>query len=72
MSATYHALMQTKPGGPADLQIVDLPLEPPGPGQLLIRVRAAGVGSTDFFVLAGKYRFAPKLPLVPGYEVAGT
>ena len=72
MPATYRAVMQNTPGGPANLRVVDLPLEPPGPGQLRIRVRAAGVGSTDFFVLAGKYRFAPKLPLVPGYEVAGT
>jgi NADPH2:quinone reductase len=72
MATTYRAVMQKKPGGPADLDVVELPLEEPGPGQLRIRVRAAGVGSTDFFVLAGKYRFAPKLPLVPGYEVAGT
>lgn len=72
MPETYRAVLQTIPGGPENLEIVDLPLEPPGPGQLRIRVGAAGVGSTDFFVLAGKYRFAPKLPLVPGYEVAGT
>jgi len=64
--------MIAQPGGPEALQVVDLPLEPPGPGQLRIRVHAAGIGSTDFFVLSGKYRYAPKLPLVPGYEVAGT
>jgi NADPH:quinone reductase-like Zn-dependent oxidoreductase len=29
------------------------------------------VGSTDLMALAGKYRYAPKLPLVPGYEIAG-
>jgi NADPH:quinone reductase-like Zn-dependent oxidoreductase len=63
--------MLTKKGGPEALQIVKLPVEAPGPGQLLVRVRAAGVGSTDLVLLAGKYRFAPKLPLVPGYEVAG-
>jgi NADPH2:quinone reductase len=63
--------MLTKRGGPEALQIVELPVEPPGPGQLRIRVRAAGVGSTDLIVLAGKYRYAPKIPLVPGYEVAG-
>lgn len=71
MSATYRAVMLTKPGGPEALQIVDLPVEPPGPGQLCVRVRAAGVGGTDLIVLAGKYRYAPKLPLVPGYEIAG-
>jgi NADPH2:quinone reductase len=38
---------------------------------LRVRIRAAGVGATDLIVLAGKYRYAPKIPLVPGYEVAG-
>ena len=71
MAATYRAVMLVKKGGPEALQIVDLPVEPPGPGQLRVRVRAAGVGSTDLIVLAGKYRYAPKIPVVPGYEVAG-
>src|SRR5580698_7630881 len=67
MAATYRAVMLTKPGGPEGLQVVELP----GPGQLRVRVNAAGIGSTDLVILAGKYRFAPKIPLVPGYEVAG-
>jgi NADPH2:quinone reductase len=67
----YRALILTKPGGPEFLKIVELPLEAPGPGQLRVRVRAAGVGATDLLVLAGNYRYAPKIPLVPGYEVAG-
>jgi NADPH:quinone reductase-like Zn-dependent oxidoreductase len=71
MPATYRAVMLTKPGGPEGLQVVELPVEAPGPGQLRVRVRAAGVGSTDFFILAGKYSYAPKVPLVPGYEIAG-
>jgi NADPH2:quinone reductase len=71
MAATYRALLLTKAGDPQFLKIVELPVEPPGPGQLRVRVRAAGVGSTDLIVLAGKYRYAPKIPLVPGYEVAG-
>ena len=71
MAATYRAVMLTKPGGPEGLQVVELPVELPGPGQLRVRVHAAGIGSTDLVILAGKYRFAPKIPLVPGYEVAG-
>src|SRR5580692_5718512 len=71
MAATYRALMLTKKGGPEALQIVELPVEPPGPGQLRVRIHAAGVGSTDLIVLAGKYRYAPKIPMVPGYEAAG-
>src|SRR5271156_6207325 len=71
MAATYRAVMMTKTGGTEVLQIVELPLEAPGPGQLRVRVRAAGVGSTDLVMLAGKYRYAPKIPFVPGYEIAG-
>jgi NADPH:quinone reductase-like Zn-dependent oxidoreductase len=63
--------MLTKKGGPEALQIVELPVESPGPGQLRVRVRAAGVGSTDLIMLRGNYRYAPKIPMVPGYEVAG-
>src|SRR5271167_1116939 len=71
MAETYRAVMLPKAGGPEVLKIVDLPVEPPAPGQLRVRVRAAGVGSTDLIVLAGKYSFAPRIPLVPGYEAAG-
>ena len=72
MSITYQAIMLPEAGGPAVLQRVELPMEPPGPGQLRVRVRAAGVGSTDLTVIAGNYSFAPKIPFVPGYEIAGT
>ena len=71
MATTYRAVMLTKKGGPEVLQIVELPIEQPGPGQLRVRVRAAGVGSTDLAMLAGNYAYAPKIPFVPGYEVAG-
>jgi NADPH:quinone reductase len=70
MAATYHAQMITKAGGPEVLEWVELPVEEPGPGQLRVRVRAVGVGATDLLILAGSYRYAPKIPLVPGYEVA--
>lgn len=71
MTATYRAVMLTKKGGPEVLRIVELPIEPPGPGQLRVRVRAAGVGATDLIILRGEYRYAPKIPFVPGYEAAG-
>src|SRR5579862_2093383 len=71
MAATYSAVMLTKKGGPDALQVVELPIEPPGPGQLRVRIRAAGVGSTDLIILSGNYLYAPKIPFVPGYEAAG-
>ncbi|GAQ38774.1 oxidoreductase [Mycobacterium pseudoshottsii JCM 15466] len=45
---------------------------PPGPGQLRIAVRAAGVNFADHLARVGLYPDAPKLPAVVGYEVAGT
>ncbi|MGZ5871066.1 MAG: zinc-binding dehydrogenase [Bradyrhizobium sp.] len=71
MTTTYRAIVITRPGGPEVLQAVDLPLVQPGPGELRVRVRACGVGATDFAMLAGNYAFAPKLPVVGGYEIAG-
>jgi NADPH:quinone reductase len=71
MSATYRAMMITRPGGPEVLQPVDLPLTEPGPGELRVRLRACGVGATDLTMLTGTYAFAPKLPLVGGYEISG-
>jgi NADPH2:quinone reductase len=71
MATTYRAVMLTKAGAPDGLRCVELPIAGPGPGQLRVRVRAAGVGSTDLIMLAGKYTYAPKIPFVPGYEVAG-
>ena len=71
LTATYHAVMLTKKGGPEALRTVELPIQAPGPGQLRVRVRAAGVGATDLIMLGGSYPFAPKIPFVPGYEVAG-
>jgi NADPH:quinone reductase-like Zn-dependent oxidoreductase len=68
---TYRAVMLTRKGGPEVLQVVELPLEPPGAGELRIRVTAAGVGATDVSMLNGNYPFAPKIPFVPGYEAAG-
>lgn len=71
MAATYRAVMLTKKGGPEALQVVELPVQSPGPGQVRVRIRATGVGATDLIMLGGGYMFAPKIPFVPGYEVAG-
>jgi NADPH:quinone reductase-like Zn-dependent oxidoreductase len=71
VAATYRAVMLTRKGTTLDvLEVVDVPVEEPGPGQIRVRVRAAGVGSTDLMMLGG-YIFAPKIPFVPGYEIAG-
>jgi NADPH:quinone reductase len=71
MEERYRAVCLPRKGGPEVLEVVSLPLVAPGPGELRIRVRAAGVGATDLSMLAGSYGYAPKMPFVPGYEVAG-
>jgi len=71
MMATYRAMMITRPGGPEVLAPVELPLNEPGPGELRVRIAACGVGATDLTMLGGNYAFAPKLPVVGGYEIAG-
>jgi NADPH:quinone reductase len=48
-----------------------MPDPEPGDGQVLVRVRAAGVNFADVLVRQGRYPQAPELPTVPGSEVAG-
>jgi propanol-preferring alcohol dehydrogenase len=52
------------------LRAVELERPVPGPGRLLLRVRACGVCRTDLHVLDGELEH-PKLPLVPGHQVVG-
>ena len=49
---------------------VDEPV--PGPGELRLRVSAAGIGLPDALMCRGLYAFSPTLPFVPGQEVCGT
>lgn len=59
--------------GPGEvLQLVQVPDPEPGPGQVRIAVEAAGVNFADVMMRLGLYPDAPRLPAVPGYEVAGT
>lgn len=56
-------------GGPEVLQPIDLPAPRPGPGELLVRVEAAGVNFIDVYQRTGLY--PGPLPFVPGEEGAG-
>jgi propanol-preferring alcohol dehydrogenase len=49
----------------------DVPNPEPGPGQVLVRVRACGVCRTDLHVVDGDLH-EPKLPLVVGHQIVGT
>ena len=43
----------------------------PGPGEVLVETKAAGVNFTDFLSLDGKYQNLPPLPFTPGKDAAG-
>jgi synaptic vesicle membrane protein VAT-1 len=61
----------TKAGSPDVLQLQEKPDPQPKAGELLIRVRAAGINFADILARKGMYPDAPKLPCVVGYEVSG-
>jgi NADPH:quinone reductase len=58
-------------GAPEDLVIDDVAELVPGPGQLLVRVRAAAVNFPDVLLIAGKYQVKIPVPFTPGSELAG-
>ena len=59
--------------GPAEenpLDLVDLPVPEPAPGQVRLRVRACGVCHTDLHLVEGEIA-TPRLPVVPGHQIIG-
>ena len=61
----------TRRGGPEVIEVREAPDPVPAPGQVRIRVRAAGVNFAEVMARVGMYPDAPKLPGVMGYEVSG-
>jgi propanol-preferring alcohol dehydrogenase len=52
------------------LEMVEVPKPSPGPGEILIKIRACGICHTDLHTVEGDLPL-PKLPLVPGHQIAG-
>jgi NADPH:quinone reductase len=70
--ATMRALRQTSVNGPQDLRLVcDAAVPHPGPGEVLIRVTAAGVNFVDISQARGTFAGGPQPPYVAGIEGAG-
>jgi NADPH2:quinone reductase len=65
------AVQITTLDGPSAVEVVDLPDPVAGEGQVLIRVRAAGVSFPEVLQTRGQYQLKPPLPFTPGSEVAG-
>jgi NADPH:quinone reductase-like Zn-dependent oxidoreductase len=66
-----RALLSHEPGGPDTLQLSDLPDPAVGPGELLVRVRAAAINYPDVLIIEDKYQMRPPRPFAPGGEIAG-
>jgi len=58
-------------GGPGALKLEDVPDPKPGPGDVVVRVRAAGVNPVDAYIVTGTYPRKPALPYTPGQDGGG-
>ena len=57
--------------GPGGLRVDEVPAPEPGPGEVAVDVKAAGVNFPEVLLSYGKYQFKPPTPFVPGGELAG-
>jgi NADPH2:quinone reductase len=69
---TMTAIAITTPGAPDVLQPREVTTPEPGPGQILVKVAAAGVNRPDVMQRAGAYPAPPGHSPIPGLEMAGT
>ncbi len=65
------ALLSHVPGGPETLRLEEVPDPVPGPGELLVRVRACAINFPDVLIIEDKYQLKPPRPFAPGSEISG-
>src|SRR5437899_6780316 len=58
-------------GGPEVLRLEEVPAPQPGPGEVLVRIHAAGVNPVETYIRSGTYARLPELPYTPGNDGAG-
>jgi NADPH2:quinone reductase len=69
---SMRAWQVTRLGEPKDaLELVEVDEPKPGPGQLLVRVRASAANFPDVLMCRGLYQVRPELPFTPGVELCG-
>ncbi|WP_295524546.1 NADPH:quinone oxidoreductase family protein [uncultured Pseudacidovorax sp.] len=66
-----HAWLCENPVGVDALIWKELPTPEPGPGEVLVEIKAASLNFPDLLIVQNKYQMKPKLPFVPGSEYAG-
>src|SRR4051812_9187009 len=70
-SMAMKAVLCKQYGPPESLVIEDLPSPKPGPGEVVISVKAASINFPDVLIIQNKYQLKPPLPFSPGSELAG-
>lgn len=60
-----------RPGGPEVIELAEVAVPRPGPGQVLVRCAYAGVGMPDVLIRSGRYPWMPRLPAILGIEMTG-
>jgi NADPH2:quinone reductase len=65
------AMLSKRVGGPETLVLEELPEPRPGPGEVLLAIKACGVNYPDLLIIEDRYQFKPERPFAPGGEVAG-
>ncbi len=72
MSKNISAVVYERHGNPADvLHLESRPWPVPGPGEAVVKMRAAPINPADLNQIEGKYPVRPNLPATPGFEGAG-
>src|SRR5690349_8546532 len=66
-----RAVLVRQFGGPDVMRVEEVPAPAPGAGQVLVRIRAAGINPVDTYLRSGTYAFKPPLPYSPGTDGAG-
>lgn len=65
------AIQVAATGGPEVMKVKEIPDPKAGPGQVVVRVRAAGVNPVDTYIRSGDYPLRAELPYTPGFDGAG-
>ena len=65
------AILCTRFGPPTDLELKEIPPPQAGPGEAVVRVKAAALNFVDTLIIAGKYQYKPPFPFSPAAEFSG-
>jgi NADPH2:quinone reductase len=66
-----RAIVVNEFGPPEALRVGDAPMPVPGPGEVLVEIRAVPVNYVDMLVVGGTYQFLPPFPFIPGKSPSG-